>query len=95
MKKPGPIRRKVNSPRNSICAFRMDWLDWSAWWTDCSFGGLYLHVRGFYPDEPRTPENATWHRVYARGTDSPRLRFENGVLYWLIDAPDKGEETAQ
>ena len=70
-------RRRVNSPRNSICgsAILAD-LDWTNWFTDTTGGGLYLHVQSL--------DGQTWARVYCRHADTPRLRLQAGVLYWLI-----------
>ena len=74
-------RRRVNSPRNSICgSARLAELDWTNWHTDNSFGSLYLHVRSLDGD--------TWHRVYCRKAETPRLRMIGGVLFWLIDEED-------
>lgn len=72
----GPLRLRVNSPRHSLCAMDLDALDWSRWWTDGTQGGLYLHVAG---------PNDTWQRVYCRQSETPRLRFEGGELWWLVD----------
>jgi hypothetical protein len=54
----------------------LGWLDWSRWFTDGTGGGLYLHVYG--PDD-------SIQRVYCRRTDSPRLSFMGGELWWLVD----------
>lgn len=77
----GLRRLKVASARNSMCASeRLTRLDWTRWWTDgMSWGaGQYLHVAG---------EGQTWHRVFCRAASAPRLRMDNGTLYWLVDAP--------
>ena len=71
-------RRRVASPRNSVCGSAcLAALDWSNWFTDTGFGTMYLHVQSL--------DAETWHRVYCRKTDTPRLRLMDGVLYWLID----------
>lgn len=104
MKKPGPISRRVNSPRNSDCgSAKLADLDWSNWWTDgnCRIGkyryGIYIHVRrckegpDFEASDRRNKKYKfprdfeTWHRVYCRATDNPRLSVKEGQLYWLID----------
>ena len=64
-------------------------LDWSHWWTDGSAGELYLHVRRLHPDLDGTDEaDATWHRVFCRQTDRPRLTVIAGKIFWLIDRPN-------
>lgn len=87
MKRPGPIRRAVASKRNSDCGSAdLADLDWSNWWTDDSALQLYLHVRRLHADiEGNCPHDETWHRVYCRAAERPRLLMENGKLYWLID----------
>ena len=77
MSKTTVRRRRVNSPRNSICCLRLADLDWTNWFTDTTGGGLYLHVQSLDRD--------TWHTVYCRKTAAPRLRLMGGVLFWLID----------
>lgn len=81
---PGPLRLKVNSRRHSYCAMPVGWLDWSRWFTDGSGGRLYLHVYG--PDD-------TIQRVYCRKTDTPRLEFMGGQLWWLVDRAPNAEVT--
>ena len=77
-KLPTIHRRRVNSPRNSICgSATLAELDWSHWFTDTTGGGLYLHVRSL--------DAETWHRVYCRQTAAPRLRLLDDVLFWLVD----------
>lgn len=72
-------RRRVADRRNSMCgSSALHRLDFSRWFTDGPDGRLYLHVAG--PDD-------TWHRVWCRHTNSPRLKMDDGVLYWLIDLP--------
>lgn len=71
-------RHRVNSPRNSICgSARLEELDWENWFTDTGFGTMYLHVQSL--------DGETWHRVCCRKTAAPRLRLQDGVLYWLVD----------
>jgi len=70
--------RRINSPRNSDCgSARLSELDWSNWWTDTSAGDHYLHVAH--------RQNQTFHRVYCRANERPRIGQRDGVLYWLID----------
>lgn len=80
MKKHGRRRLKVKSPRNSTCgSAHLNDLDWWNWFTDMGGAEIYLHVAG--PDD-------TWHRVlckHAARAESVRLRFSDGVLYWLVD----------
>ena len=91
----GPVRRDATSPRNSMCgSARLADLDWSHWWTDGSSGELYLHVRRLHPDLDGTEEaDATWHRVFCRQTDRPRLTVIAGKLFWLIDRPNDLDQT--
>ena len=72
-----PRRLKVNSRRNSECSAPLASLDWSQWFTDGRVSGLYLHVHG--PDD-------TIHRVYCRHSETPRLSFQDGELWWLVDS---------
>jgi hypothetical protein len=87
MKHPGPLRRRVDNPRNSECgSARIGDLDWSSWFTDGTGGGLYLHVRRNIPDlDGGQPGDETRHRFYCRLTSKPRLAFRDGALWWLID----------
>lgn len=87
----GPLRRKVNNPRNSTCSAPLDRLDWDNWFTDYGFaddagrmnGGynFYLHVHH--------EDGESIHRVYCREAVRrnvrPRLELVNGELVWLID----------
>ena len=86
-KRSGPIRRRVNSRRNSSCALPLDRLDWSRWWTHSiqimsadtlePYVFTYLHVM----------EDHKVHRVFCKLAVNPRVEFRNGRLYWLIDNP--------
>ena len=69
----------VNSRRNSMAFYPLAWLDWSRWFTDWGFNGEmhYLHVH--------SARDESIHRVYCRHADRPRLSFEGGRLYWLVD----------
>ena len=82
-KRSGPIRRRVNSRRNSSCALPLDRLDWANWWTDRVYHFTYLHV---------VADDKTAHRVYCKLAENPRLAFRNGQLYWLIDAREMVEK---
>lgn len=66
----------INSNRNSLCDVSLDGLDWSNWFTDDSYGELYLHVYGL---------DDSIQRVYCRHSKTPRLSFTDGKLYWVID----------
>ena len=80
-KKIGPRRLRINSDRNSECGSEsLNRLDWSYWWTDELGGVRYIHVaRCDWRDDP------TFHRVFCRISDKPRLEMKDGVLYWLVD----------
>lgn len=77
MRKHGPIRRKVYSPRNSTTVLPWRELDFRHWWIDTSFKSFYLHVR--HADGER------WSRVRCRLSEKPRLEMRDGILFWLID----------
>lgn len=69
------------SDRNSECGSSLIGdLNRDRWWTDHSFGEVYLHVEG--------KDGDTAHRVKCRQAKNPRLRMEDGELFWLIDIPD-------
>lgn len=80
-KKIGPRTLKVNNRRNSACSVPLSWLDWSCWWTGNGLSGnlFILHV------PHKDTVDGPIHRVYCRHSDTPRLRMENGELYWLVD----------
>lgn len=81
---PAPRMLKVNSVRNSECySSALSTLDFSEWWTDCSFEQFYLHVRH------RDRNDGSIHRVYCRHTEKPRLKMKDGVLYWLVEREQK------
>jgi hypothetical protein len=90
--KPPRIHRlRVDSRRNSTCgSARLDDLDWSEWWTGTGLSGkmFILHVR-------HKEMRDTSHRVYCRTSDTPRLAFRGGVLYWLVSEEEetKAKET--
>ena len=71
-----PRRLKVNSPRNSDCAWPLHELGWSSWFTGGRSSGLYLWVNHKNGD--------TVHRVWCKHTETPLLRLKDGVLYWLV-----------
>lgn len=73
------VRRSVSGPRNSSCgSARLSDLNWSRWWTDNSFGQMYLHVAH--------KDGQTVHRVYCRRCKTPRLEMVRGRLCWLYPA---------
>lgn len=72
-------RLRVNNKRNSAAGAPLENLDWSNWFTDTTMGGFYLHVRHV--------DGESWHRVFCRRADRPRLALYNGKLYWLVDKP--------
>jgi hypothetical protein len=53
-------------------------LNFKNWWTDTSKGLHYLHVEN--------KNGETFHRVYCKRVDCPRLMLNNGELYWIITA---------
>ena len=53
-------------------------LDFDNWWTDNSKGMNFFHVKHKVED--------TWHRVYCKKTDCPRLLMKDGKLMWIIDS---------
>lgn len=80
-----PRRYEVALPRHSRCgSAKVGTLNFDRWFTD---GGasLYLHV--WHKD------GETIHRVQCAYTSTPRLSWEGGVLWWLVDP--KGEQAAQ
>lgn len=81
-----PIRRSVISPRNSTCcSANLADLDWSNWFMDGGNLQAYLHVRRLHPHlDSEDPRDATWHRVFCRSSECPRLTMKNGKLFWLI-----------
>lgn len=74
----GPRRLLVANARNSESSAPIKDLDFGRWFTDGRSSGLYLHVHHKYDD--------SIHRVYCKASDAPRLQFEAGELYWLVDA---------
>ena len=71
-----PRRLRVTSPHNSGCdSARLADLNFTLAWIDWNSSGFYLHVR----------EGETIHRVFCKHSDSPRLAWKDGVLFWLID----------
>jgi len=78
-KRPGPVWRKVYSPRNSSCGVDLDKLDWLNWWTDSLNGVHYLKVK--------EPGQGTVQRVYCKHANAPRVGVRSGTLCWLIDSP--------
>lgn len=76
------LRRAVSNPRASWCgSAKLSELDFRFWFTDRLMVGAtgthYLHVKKKGGD--------TWHRVYCRLHERPRLAFAKGKLDWLID----------
>jgi hypothetical protein len=87
---PGPLRRRVANPRNSVCSTaKLADLDWQNWFADEG----YIHVRRSRSDLDGVGDE-TWHRVFARipanlpKDTRPRLACRNGQLFWLIDRPN-------
>lgn len=84
---------RVNSDKNSTCySAKLSDLNWNEWWTDYGFSGIdfYLHVAH--------KNGETSHRVYCKGRYingivKARLKFKDGILYWLVDKKqsDKNE----
>lgn len=75
----------MDSPRNSTCgSARITDLDFSRWWTDGGEGSIwgasYLKV----PHRGHDGMEGTVHRVHCRHSETPRLAYENGTLYWLV-----------
>ena len=78
--KPKPIPAyPVSDPRHTLSGSHLSDLCWDNWFTDGGPRQLYLHV------QHRNGE--TWHRVFCRHADRPRLESRKGKLYWLVDQP--------
>ena len=83
------VRRVSRWPRRYECfrhqhsrcgSAKLADLDWSRWFSDSTGGGLYLHV--WHQD------GETIHRVTCAYSARPRLESVDGVLFWLVDAPN-------
>jgi hypothetical protein len=73
-----PRRYEVAIPRHSQCgSARLADLDFDRWFTDGADGYLYLHV--WHKD------GDSIHRVRCAYSDKPRLCWEVGSLWWLVD----------
>ncbi len=71
-------RLKINSRRNSKCgSAKLAELDWSNWYTDDSGGGRYLHVAG--------RDGETFHRVFCRRQEKPKICLVDGELMWVVE----------
>jgi len=82
----GPKQRAVANPRNSVCgSAKIRELDWSCWFTNTWDGERFTHLTVRHSRGAYDPNERTFHRVYCRGCEFPRLGLERGKLYWLID----------
>jgi hypothetical protein len=91
----GPIQRRVRrqrwprhyavaSPRNSRCgSAKLKTLNFDHWFTDNSFDMMYLHVHSASGD-------GSIHRVTCAYSSRPRLQWNDGSLWWLVDKPHGG-----
>lgn len=70
-------RYAVADKRYSASTFPLEVYDWSNWWIDLSFGGLYLHVQ--HEDQDRVG------RIYCKKAKLPRITMVKGVLHWLVE----------
>lgn len=71
-------RLSVASRRNSVCgSAKLADLDWSNWWQDL------WHIHVLHKD------GETWHRVFCRRDERPRLEMRNGKLMWLVHVEDR------
>jgi hypothetical protein len=95
--------RKVNSKRNSSCAFPLERLNWSHWWTN----PMKIDLLDEYQDDFSTThhhrvksymyllveaDDGTVQRVYCKHADVPRVGVRRGTLCWLIDCTVQPEE---
>ena len=68
---------KINNKKHSECGSAdLATLDFNNWFADTSNDMFYLHVLG--PEE-------TWHRVFCKYADTPRIAMKKGVLYWIAE----------
>ncbi len=76
--KMGTERHAIRNPTNSRCdSAELVSLDFEEWWTDNSFGQTYLHVSRRIDD--------TYHRVYCKHSNNPRVGMSGGMPFWHVD----------
>lgn len=67
---------KVNDSRHSCCkSLPLSRLDWVRWFADIKDGRLYLYVYG---------ADGSLYRVHCRRSETPRLAYEDGELWWVF-----------
>ena len=73
-----PRRYEAALPRHSRCgSAKLADLDFDRWFSDSMGGSLYLHV--WHKD------GETIHRVHCAYSAKPRLSWDGGTLWWLVD----------